>query len=156
MKKAEHLLNEMYDRELIRELTNQYCFLIMAGRMEKVLDLFTDDGVFTSNTGLEARGQTALAAMYDLVARSRPVPFIHNHVIRVRGDTAQGTCGLDVRAVIRGTHHTLTGYYHDRYVKLGGRWKFQSRAMHILRDEIGGAAEPTAIGKRRKPRRRST
>ncbi len=155
MIKTERVVNELYDREQIRELTNQYCFLIMSGQLKKVLDLFTDDGVFTSNNGLEARGKPALAAMYDLVARSRPVPFIHNHVIRVRGETAQGTCGVDVRAVIRGAHHTLSGYYRDRYVKRDGRWKFQSRVMHIVRDEIGGAAVPAAGGKRRTPARRS-
>jgi uncharacterized protein (TIGR02246 family) len=156
MAKAERVLNELYDREQIRELTNQYCFLIMSGQMKKVLDLFTDDGVFISNNGLEARGKAALAAMYGLVARSRPVPFIHNHVIRVRGETAEGTCGLDVRAIIRGTHRTLTGYYRDRYVKLDGRWKFQSRVMHIVRDETGAAAEPAAAGRRRKAPRPST
>lgn len=155
MTKTERALNALHDREQIRELTARYCFLIMAGQMKKVLDLFTDDGLFTSNTGLEARGKPALRAMYDLVARSRPVPFIHNHVIRLSGETAEGTCGVEVRAVIRGTHHVLSGYYRDRYVKVGGRWKFHARAMHILHDEVGGAATSAVPSRRRKAPRRS-
>jgi hypothetical protein len=59
-------------------------------------------------------------------------PFVHNHVIELEGDTATGTCYLDLRAVVDGKSMIGSGSYEDRYVRVGDGWKFRSRKLTML------------------------
>ena len=58
-------------------------------------------------------------------------PFVHNHVVELRGETATGTCYLDLRASVEGRSMIGSGYYDDRYVRVDGEWKFRSRKLTL-------------------------
>ena len=51
------------------------------------------------------------------------------HVIDLDGETATGTCYLDLRASVDGRSMIGSGYYDDRYVRVGEAWKFRSRKL---------------------------
>jgi hypothetical protein len=56
-------------------------------------------------------------------------PFVHNHVVDLRGDAASGTCYLDLRASMDGKSMIGSGYYEDQYARVGTEWKFRSRKL---------------------------
>ena len=67
-------------------------------------------------------------------------PFVHNHVLELDGDSATGTCYLDLRAVVDGVRMTGFGYYEDEYVRQGGVWLFQKRKLNMVRYEEDSSA----------------
>jgi hypothetical protein len=52
-------------------------------------------------------------------------------VIDLAGDEASGICYLDLRAVQEGRSMIGSGYYEDRYRRVAGEWKFQSRKLQM-------------------------
>jgi hypothetical protein len=56
-------------------------------------------------------------------------PFVHNHVIELDGDRASGVCYLDLRAITEGRSVMGSGFYRDRYARVEGDWKFESREL---------------------------
>jgi hypothetical protein len=78
------------------------------------------------------RGHAALLEAYErMLGDGRFQPFVSNHVISLAGDEASGTCYLDLRATADGRSMIGSGYYEDRYRRVGGEWKFRSRRLHM-------------------------
>jgi len=78
------------------------------------------------------KGRAALRTEYErMITGPQFHPFVHNHLIELHGDTATGICYLDVRATMEDTSMVGSGYYNDRYARLGGEWKFQSRKLTL-------------------------
>ena len=127
------LLQEMIDREAIRDLASRYAHLVWQKDVPAILDLFTEDGEVDTGDRPAIRGRDALRQAYQgMLAGDEFQPFIHNHVVELDGDRATGTCYLDLRASIGGRSMTGAGYYQDRYVKVGGEWKFRSRKLTMI------------------------
>jgi hypothetical protein len=126
----EQKLQEIADREEIRELVSRYALGIARGA--PVYELFTEDAFFIDRIPgrpvRELRSFEAIKALYDGVPRSDPpLPMIHNHIIDVRGDEAAGLCSVEIRWVEDGESVISSGYYEDSYRKVNGRWKFAGR-----------------------------
>lgn len=142
-KSTETLMQEVIDREAIRNLPLQYCHCVWQKDMEGYGNLFTEDGSFGTNdpTLPRAQGRENLKAMigsqFDTL---KPRPFIHNHVIELLGpDKAKGTCYVEVRLLRDGKKWLMTGWYNDEYAKVNGEWKFKSR--EITTDSFGPVSE---------------
>lgn len=76
------------------------------------------------------QGRAAIRAAYDEIFRSQEFrPMVHNHVIDLDGETATGTCYLDVQASLDGVDKVGLGYYQDRYLRTAKGWKFRSRLL---------------------------
>ena len=128
-------LGELIAREEIRELVAAYAQLADAGRFDALLDLFADDatlepGELPAVTGREALRQFFSGTNRSLVAATTR-PLIRHHVSNLRitcegPDAAGGTCYFFV-VTERGPDHW--GRYRDRYVRTGGRWRFQRRTV---------------------------
>jgi ketosteroid isomerase-like protein len=128
-------VEELIAREEIRELVAAYAQLADAGRFDALLDLFTDDatlepGELPAVTGREALGQFFQGTNRTLVAATAR-PLIRHHVSNLRivregPDAATGSCYFFV-VTERGPDHW--GRYRDRYVRAGGRWRFQHRKV---------------------------
>ncbi|MFD2134431.1 nuclear transport factor 2 family protein [Novosphingobium resinovorum] len=58
------------------------------------------------------------------------MPLIHNLMIEVTGDTARANAMMVAR--ITGTDKEVTGEYHDRFVRLDGRWLFDARIYTVF------------------------
>jgi ketosteroid isomerase-like protein len=133
-KSLETLVQELVDREAIRDLPLKYCHYVWKKDVPAIVNLFTEDGEFDAGGAAPAaKGREALLKAYqEGLGALDPHPFIHNHVFTLQGtDRATGNCYLDLRAVRDGQSLFGSGYYDDEYVKVGGEWKFRSRKFHI-------------------------
>ncbi|HEV8718356.1 MAG TPA: nuclear transport factor 2 family protein [Candidatus Binatia bacterium] len=150
MKTLEQQVQELADREEIKELTARYAHGVARGEGAAVAALFTDDGVFTNSINSAdpptvVRGREALQKFYGNIKRNTALPCIHNHLITITGDEATGTCSIEVRITRSQQSMIGSGYYEDRFRRENGRWKFAERHctfFHFVPLQQGWAAAP--------------
>ena len=136
----ERQISDMLDREAIRELPVRYCHYVRTRNLERMLDLFAEDGGFEmdenvtgkAGTGGTWYGGAALAEVFRAgFARSDPWPFVHNHVIELEGpDRATGFVYAEVRKGDQQMRLVQIVVYEDDYVREKGRWKFARRKLN--------------------------
>jgi len=128
-------VDELISREQIRELVAAYAQLADSGRFDALLDLFADDATLEPGELPAVAGRDALRQFFSGTSRSLVAattrPLIRHHVSNLRiacegPDAATGTCYFLV-VTERGPDHW--GRYRDRYVRTGGRWRFQHRTV---------------------------
>jgi len=128
----EATVRELADKEAIRDLARGYAHCVWRKDVTGAVSLFADDGEMDTGDRPVIRGRAALLEEYQRMITGPDLqPFVHNHLIELRGDTATGTCYLDLRANMNGTSMIGSGYYDDRYVRVGSEWKFQARQLTI-------------------------
>lgn len=126
-------LRELLDKEAIRDLARRYAHCVWQKDVEGAIALFTDDAEMDTGDRPPIVGREALLESYaEMFAKNDLQPFVHNHVIEIHGDSAEGTCYLDLRSVIDGTAMTGHGFYKDRYVRVGDGWKFAYRLLKMV------------------------
>jgi len=132
--KLEEMVQELWDREQIKELTYEYGLAIESQDAERMVGLFTEDGTvdFSSLGRGVITGRNALKEFYQGTWPLRVKPFFTNHIIRIQGNHATGTCSLENRAT-RGEDSLIgAGRLHDEYEKVSGKWKFKSRRVEMF------------------------
>jgi hypothetical protein len=137
-KSTDQIVTELADREAIRDLPVRYCDHVWRTDVEGIVDLFTEDGAFSisaQDSENTTTGRANLLKMYkEALASVTPRPYIHNHVIELKGGgRATGRCYVELRDASNNMNWIGTGFYHDDYVKVGEQWKFQSRKFKALR-----------------------
>jgi ketosteroid isomerase-like protein len=129
----EQRVQELEDRDEIKELTARYCWHVARGEGEAVAMLFSDDGLLAVNDGSfrPVTGRVALLKFYRAAVKQPEIaiPFIQNHIIELAGDEARGTCAIEARFSRNGRSITAAGYYEDRYRRERGRWRFAERRL---------------------------
>ena len=127
---VEDTVQELADTEAIRDLARRYAHFVWQRDASGAVSLFAENGEMDTGDRPVIRGHKALLEAYDeIFATSEFRPMVHNHVIDRRGNRATGTCYLDLRAVVDGKDMIGSGYYQDRYIRVGDEWKFQSRKL---------------------------
>ncbi|MBM4258200.1 MAG: nuclear transport factor 2 family protein [Deltaproteobacteria bacterium] len=132
--KLEEMVQELWDREKIKELTYQYGLAIEAQDADRMANLFTADGSvdFSSLGRGVITGHQRLKEFYNSTWPLRVKPFFTNHVIKIDGTRATGICSLENRAT-RGDESLIgAGRLHDEYEKVNGEWKFKSRRVEMF------------------------
>jgi hypothetical protein len=140
------------DYILIKQLVNRYAFALDTGSRNgyDYADLFSDDGVFDSNSRGRVQGRDQLAA---LARGEKKGPFyvnhyIMNHIIEPTADGAMGRQYLininhdekipqvgpnpnqwDLVGQKRGSLDTVGGHYEDVYTKTPEGWRFRYRKL---------------------------
>jgi uncharacterized protein (TIGR02246 family) len=114
------------DVEEIRRLLAEYCFAIDNRDAEYWASLFTDDGVFDSNTLESLVGHKALRDFVNSVVPDGRHHFSTNEIIVVDGDVAT------VRAYAMVTMDSppvlsSVGTYEDDLVRTASGWRFRRR-----------------------------
>jgi|HubBroStandDraft_6_1064221.scaffolds.fasta_scaffold70692_1 hypothetical protein len=137
-KSTDQIVTELADREAIRDLPVRYCDHVWRTDVEGIVDLFTEDGAFSisaQDSENTTTGRANLLKMYkEALASVTPRPYIHNHVIELKGGgRATGRCYVELRDASNNMNWIGTGFYHDDYAKVGEQWKFQSRKFKALR-----------------------
>jgi SnoaL-like domain len=141
-KTREQQIDDLLDREAIRDLAIRYCHHIWRDEVDGVMALFTPDGAFINNPppasgqpAQETRGREAIGAMLAAGLKGmKPRPYIHNHTIELQGNgRATGTVYVELRSPAVDMQWIGTGYYDDQYEKVAGEWKFKSRKINLLR-----------------------
>jgi len=124
------------DKEAIREVAHRYVDCAWRKDIAGLVNLFSTDGEMnfgSAGNNLILRGKAELMQGFERVMvhgyENGPFPFVHSHVIELRGDTATGRCYLEARVTAQGKNRIVGGYYHDQYVREGSEWKIRSRAM---------------------------
>jgi ketosteroid isomerase-like protein len=130
----EEMVEELWNREKIRELTCHYGLAIEAQDEERLLDLFSADAFidFSSIGQGVTRGHAAMKAFYRKTWPLSVKPFFTNHMISLDGDSASGFCSLENRASRDGESLIGAGRLHDTYEKIDGTWKFGSRRVEMF------------------------
>ena len=130
----EQMVQELWDREKIRELTYRYGLAIEAQDEEQMANLFTTDGAvdFSSLGRGVIQGHAALKEFYRFTWPLKVKPFFTNHLITLDGERASGICSLENRAT-RGDDSMIgAGRLHDTYVRINGDWKFATRRVEMF------------------------
>ena len=129
-------LRRLEDREAIRDLHNQYCFIQDRGHSSHSDDdvaaflTLCDDAVVWDNSpdGTRAhRGHAAVAAyLRTLWSRfGSCMHYVHNlSIVFESDDRARGRSSFDAVGDVDGEAFVAAGYYEDVYVRVGGAWKF--------------------------------
>ena len=126
----EQVVRELADAEAIRDLARRYAHFVWQKDIPAAIDLFTEDGEMDTGDRPPIRGKQALLETYQgMLGDAEFQPFVHNHVIDLNGESATGTCYLDLRATVDGRSMIGAGVYRDRYARVGGEWKFRSRKL---------------------------
>ncbi|HLZ84889.1 MAG TPA: nuclear transport factor 2 family protein [Caulobacteraceae bacterium] len=136
---TEQLVEELADREAIRDLPKRYCHYVWTNAVDDMMSIFTVDGLLStqnadgSNDEREIKGDD-LRRFYVNLDTFKPRPYIHNHVVELQGNgRAVGTCYVELRSQTQDMDWVGTGYYHDEYVKDGGAWKFKARRYKAVK-----------------------
>lgn len=129
-------LRRLEDREAIRDLHAQYCFIQDRGHarhseedVQSFLALCHPDIVWdNSPDGSRAhRGHVALARyLRQLWARfDNCMHFVHNLLITLESDRrARGRSSFEAVGDIHGEAFVAAGYYEDEYIRTGAGWQF--------------------------------
>jgi uncharacterized protein (TIGR02246 family) len=129
------------EKDAIRELMARYCFALDACRFAEVAALFAEDGEWTTAYG-SARGPAEIEALLaGVVPRPGEGPqrkhYVTNIVVTLAGDSASALSDyLVVRESDRGLLPVMGGRYKDRFIKVGGAWRFARKELehHIFGD----------------------
>lgn len=144
-RQLERVVADLADKDAIRELTFRYVHAVWRGDAEAAAELFAEDGQMDTSLEDPIQGRAALRAAFERLLDGADLqPFLHNHIIDLDGDRASGICYLDLRSVQDGKSMMGSGCYTDRYVRVDGEWKFQSRALtlrHFVPLEEGWAGD---------------
>jgi hypothetical protein len=130
-KTLEQTIQELADREEIREMIARYAHCVAMG--VSVANMFTDDGVFITRIPgrppSERRGMAELTKEYAKLDTGTvtALPMIHNYILTITGDEAVGRCSNELRITENGQSIIASGYYDDTFRRENGRWKFVVR-----------------------------
>lgn len=138
----ESKLQELADREAIRDLRYRYHEYINEAKFSEIASLFTEDGeVLFGHLG-DARGREQINRFFDGLKPkalggskseqprlSRVRQFIHNHVVELHGDHARGFSYLEAKPVYKGESYVIAARYDDEYVRHNGQWKFKKMVL---------------------------
>jgi ketosteroid isomerase-like protein len=128
----EATVRALADKEAIRDLARRYAHCVWQKDVDGAVALFTEDGEMDTGDRPPIRGRAALGEEYArMITGPQFQPFVHNHLVELGGDTASGVCYLDVRAAVDGKSMIGAGYYEDRYVRVGGGWRFRARKLTL-------------------------
>jgi hypothetical protein len=128
-------LEDLADKDAIREVLAEYCFRLDGGRFAEMAALFTEDGTWDTAFG-KAEGRAAIAQLArDLRVRAgenrpRAVHLVTNIAIALEGDHARVRSNWTVvQNSAQGPKIGSGGGYDDEMVREGGRWLFRTRRI---------------------------
>jgi ketosteroid isomerase-like protein len=133
MSATDATIRALADHEAIRDLARRYAHYVWQNDLEALAGLFAEDGEMDPGTRPPLRGRAALLEGFRqmLTAGSVFLPFVQQHVVDLAGDTASGTCYIDLRGEVEGKSMIGAGWYADRYVRTAEGWRFQARKIEL-------------------------
>jgi hypothetical protein len=142
IKELEAKVQELNDREAVRDLRYRYHEYVNEGKFADIANLFTEDGVLDFGHLGKAQGKAELTNFFGRMPAgsqggsqeprrgiSFVKQFIHNHVIHLQGDRGTGFSYLEARPIYNGESYMVAARYDDEYVKQSGQWKFKKMSL---------------------------
>lgn len=135
MTMLEKKLDELLDREAIRDLSQRYCDAVWREDGKAYVDLWTEDGAYSqqalgaSDVQYGFRGHAEMLKAYEQLERfGNPRPFCHQIIIDEIGpDHAKGRTYMEIRLAGDNMDLWASGFYQDEFRKVNGAWKFAKR-----------------------------
>lgn len=127
-------LQDLLDREHIRQLLHQYCWAVDRGTLEEVMALFHEECNLSLVPGTRYTGREATHKWYSVYMQNRMEVLrhlIHNQVITVNGDTATSKSYFDAVGDLKGESITVAGFYEDTLLRVNGEWKFTEKIIKL-------------------------
>lgn len=126
----EKRIQTIEDIEAIKRLKARYCGYCDNGYdADALAALFTDDAIWDGGAFGRFEGRKAIHDFFAGVSKLLPfaMHYVMNPLIEVEGDRATGRWYLFEPCTFAEGSQPVWGaaYYDDRYVKVGGAWKFQ-------------------------------
>lgn len=140
----EKRVQDLEDREKIKELRATYCFLVDDDQYpELVNEYFTSDAGcdfrYRSGGGdpLISQGSEKILGFFRKVVATTLKNMshtTHNHRIAIEGDRASGDCYFELTAQDANSSVPMVGAgrYIDRYERVNGKWQFSQRNADIF------------------------
>jgi len=130
LQELEKRVQTLEDIEAIKKLKARYYGYCDAGYdADGLISLFTDDAVWDGGSFGRYEGRKAIYDFFAGVSKLLPfaLHYVMNPQIDVEGDRASGRWYLLEPCTFAQGSQAVWGaaYYEDRYVKVGGAWKFQ-------------------------------
>jgi ketosteroid isomerase-like protein len=124
---------ELAARELIRDTVARYAHLVDRGRIDELVELFTEEATLQAGDRPPAIGRPAIRAFFldtgGRLAAATARPLIRHHVsnllIEVAGPEVATARSYFLAVTERGPDHW--GRYRDRFARVGERWLFTHR-----------------------------
>jgi ketosteroid isomerase-like protein len=140
VKQLEARVQEMTDREAIRDLRYRYHEYVNEGKFREIAGLFTEDGELEFAHLGHAKSRAEIQKFFGGIAGDTPTnpqrpritwvkQFIHNHVIQIHGDHAHGFSYLEAKPIYGGEAFLVAARYDDDYVRENGEWKFKKMGL---------------------------
>jgi hypothetical protein len=140
VKELETRVQELTDREAIRDLRYRYHEYVNEGKFSEIPNLFTEDGELDFAHLGKAKGRTEIqkffGALNEPSAANKDRPritwvkqFIHNHTIHLHGSTGHGFSYLEAKPIYNGEAFLVAARYGDEYVQQNGEWKFKKMSL---------------------------
>jgi ketosteroid isomerase-like protein len=141
VRELETKVQEMADKEAIRNLRYRYHEYVNEGRFKDIPELFTVDADLDFAHHGKAQGREAIAKFYGAIAGPGPAresnrpritfvkQFIHNHTIDLHGDHGHGVSYLEAKPIYGGEAFLVAARFNDDYAKVNGEWKFKKMAL---------------------------
>ena len=123
------------DRRAIEELRAKYGWAAARGDAPGVAATFSEDCLYEGPAGGPGKRdvvRTRKGLEEYLSARLKPgaqTPFLYNHIIKVTGDVAEGTCAIKPHVAPGGKE--MAGFYEEKMQKIDGNWYFQERRFYL-------------------------
>jgi ketosteroid isomerase-like protein len=140
------VVQELMDREKIREAVHRYCWAVDRGTLEDVMRFFDDPCELRLVPGKQYIGKAAVQKWYEAYIENRMEVLrhlIHNQIITVQGDNATSKCYFDAVGDLKGEAIVAAGFYDDSLLRVRGKWKFTEKIITLdyivpLREGWGG------------------
>lgn len=126
-------LRLLEDIEAIRALRMRYHYCINEQEWGGIVGLYTDDAYVAIGTVMSARGTAAIDTFYRNLPDKVEIvkQFIHNHMVEVRGDEAEGISYLDARYGDEGQSLLVAGRFKEKYRRTAEGWKISETLVEI-------------------------
>jgi len=136
-------LQELEDREAIRELQATYCFLVDDGRFDELVDrCFAQDArcdFRLLDSGLDpllANGCEEIRVFFEAAVAGllREMSHtVHNQRVAIEGDRASADSYFELTAMDAASGEAVVGggRYFDRFRRMGDTWRFEERRAEI-------------------------
>jgi ketosteroid isomerase-like protein len=142
-------VKQLVDKDAIKELWYNNCYLIDQGEVDAVMETFTEDAIMDTGAFGNAEGKNAIREMLEELF-SKELLFtrhmVHMPLIEIDGDEATGKWYLDCPSIVGDGEAVWTqGTYKHTFRRVNGKWKiskFTFEPSYVTPYDKGWAKQP--------------